>query len=957
MSSTTNASDTGSPSSSSSDSSPSSASTTARSGSWTSFLKSIASFNGDLSSLTAPPFILSPTSLVEYSQYWAEHPDLLVAPNELTTTAHADNDEIEAMSLKRMIAVTKWFISTLKSQYCSRNESMGSEKKPLNPFLGEVFVGKWESEKLGETFLLSEQVSHHPPVTAYAIENPKHNIILQGYNGITSSISTSSINIKQYGHALLDYKDLEENYLVTLPPLHIEGLITAAPFVELEGTSYIQASNGYFAVIDYSGRGWVTGKKNTFKARIFRDQVASSSKENALVTISGQWSSKSYIGKGGSTPNSKHSPLFYDAKASKAEHLKVKPIEEQQDFESRKAWQKVAEAIKKSDYNLISYEKSLIENHQRELRKKEREAGTKWQTRWFDLVDYNDDNGETDSNVIQPDEFINLTNLANLSIHNAPSGSLKKSKYDQGEAKHWRFNKEKWENDDMNLKVLQLVKTAIFKYVPVIMAPASDKTIVIGSGLAGLTATLELISQNHKVILLEKTDKLGGNSAKASSGINGVPTIYQHNDDTVEIFKEDTLKSGKGLSNVALVDKLTTQSSSAIEWLTKDLQVDLSSVAQLGGHSFARTHKGAGKLPPGFAIIKGITTKIEELQSATPEILTILKNSQLEKILYEDHRIQGVQYKDLKTDKVDTIFGDNLILATGGFSADFQSLDTSLLQKYRPDLLKFPTSNGQQTTGDGQKIAERDVDAELIHMDQIQVHPTGFINLKDVTSKWKFLCGEVMRGIGGVLLSPQGSRFTDELSTRNVVTSAILHNCEIKRENEYGFPIGSFASILVISEDDYPKAKNHIDFYEFQGLLKKGSVNDLLEILHKIDPVNTALTIEDVSKTFVEYNNAISKDGGDGDVHGRKVFGSPFGKQFYFGLTTPVLHFAMGGIKIDEHARVIDKQGNTIENLYAIGEVSGGLHGGNRLGGSSLLESVVFGKEASHHINSKSKSE
>lgn len=409
-------------------------------GAWTSFLKSIASFNGDLSSLTAPPFILSPTSLVEYSQYWAEHPDLFVDADLIKLSDPENKDEVEAVGLKRMIAVTRWFISTLKSQYCSRNETMGSEKKPLNPFLGEVFVGKWPCDSVhGEAILLSEQVSHHPPVTAYAIKNMKHNVTLQGYNGITSSISTTSINIKQFGHALLEFEDLKESYLVTLPPLHIEGLITASPFVELEGTSYIQSSNGYMAVIDYSGRGWVSGKKNTFKARIYRDQLATASKENALVTISGQWSGKSYIGKGSSTPT-KYDELFYDASKVPAQHLKVKPIEEQHELESRRAWAKVAEAIRSADYNLIHAEKSLIENKQRELRKQEKESGVTWETRWFDKVDYATDE------VIH-DNFMNLTNLANLSICNAPSGSMKNSKYDTGDAKHWRFNTEKWKNE------------------------------------------------------------------------------------------------------------------------------------------------------------------------------------------------------------------------------------------------------------------------------------------------------------------------------------------------------------------------------------------------------------------------------------------------------------------------------------------------------------------------------
>lgn len=413
----------------------------ALSASWTSFLKSITSFNGDLSSLTAPPFILSPTSLVEYSQYWGEHPDLLLEPNFINDDASKEAEK--AMAVKRMIAVTKWFILTLRSQYCSRNESMGTEKKPLNPFLGEVFVGSWkdtlEEQKLGETVLLSEQVSHHPPVTGYAISNQKNNVLLQGYNGIRATISTASISVKQYGHAILEYKDLNETYLITLPPLHIEGLITAAPFVELEGTSYIQSSNGYIAVIEYSGRGYFSGKKNTYKARIYTDKLSSSDKEKALITISGQWSGKSYISKGSEKPSSK-GELFYDALAKKPEQLDVKPLEEQHDLELRKAWKKVADAIRKSDYDLIQREKSIIENEQRELRKKESESGVKWETRWFDCVDLKD-------GAAGDDPLLSLASVANLSVDNVPSGTLRGSKKENGESKHWRVNVDKWKDD------------------------------------------------------------------------------------------------------------------------------------------------------------------------------------------------------------------------------------------------------------------------------------------------------------------------------------------------------------------------------------------------------------------------------------------------------------------------------------------------------------------------------
>lgn len=414
----------------------------ALSASWTSFLKSIASFNGDLSSLTAPPFILSPTSLVEYSQYWGEHPDLLLQPNFITDDGNKEH--AMAMAEKRIVAVTKWFISTLRSQYCSRNESMGTEKKPLNPFLGEIFVGTWSDSsadgKIGDTVLLSEQVSHHPPVTAYVILNEKNNVSLQGYNGIRASISATLINVKQFGHAILQFKDLNETYLITLPPLHIEGLITASPFVELEGCSYIQSSSGLLATIDFSGRGYFSGKKNTFKARIYPDSMASTNKANALVTISGQWSGKSYIARGAAAPTSS-SELFYDAAAKMPEKLTVKPLEAQHALESRKAWAKVADAIRAGDYDLIHKEKSLIENAQREQRKLEKEGGVLWEPRWFNQVDLRELPAGSDP-------LVSLANLAGLSIGNVPLGSLRGSKYETTDALHWRVDLDKWQKEE-----------------------------------------------------------------------------------------------------------------------------------------------------------------------------------------------------------------------------------------------------------------------------------------------------------------------------------------------------------------------------------------------------------------------------------------------------------------------------------------------------------------------------
>lgn len=325
---------------------------------------------------------------------------------------------------------------------------MGSEKKPLNPFLGELFVGKWPDtttdKSVGESILLSEQVSHHPPVTAYAVLNEKNKIQLQGYSGYKAAMTATTIGVKQYGHAILECAEIGETFLCTLPPLHIEGLITASPFVELEGKTYIQSSSGFVAVIEFSGRGYFSGKKNSFKARIYKNTFESAHKENAICTISGQWSGMSYITSGSSTPSSKSGDVFFDALKADPQHLEVKPLEKQHELESRRKWQHVADAIRLGDNEKIHVEKSKVENEQREKRIMEKEAGIAWQTRWFHEVDLL----SPDINPDEPsDPMFVLAQSANLSIHNVPSGSVKGDRDGDKPAKHWRFQEELWKDE------------------------------------------------------------------------------------------------------------------------------------------------------------------------------------------------------------------------------------------------------------------------------------------------------------------------------------------------------------------------------------------------------------------------------------------------------------------------------------------------------------------------------
>lgn len=463
-------------------------------------------------------------------------------------------------------------------------------------------------------------------------------------------------------------------------------------------------------------------------------------------------------------------------------------------------------------------------------------------------------------------------------------------------------------------------------------APLVYDAIVIGSGLAGLTASLELLGRGLSVALVEKTDKLGGNSAKASSGINGVPTRFQEPGDSVSKFVRDTIKSGKGLSNPELVDILASESSDAIHWLADTFLINLSAVTQLGGHSFARTHRGSGKLPPGFAIVSALT---KSLQNA--EKVDIITNTLMRRFITskDGGSVAGIEVEGQYADS--EILGKNVILATGGYSADFDA-SSSLLKRFRPDLLDFPLTNGQQTTGDGQKIAEASLGASLLHMDQVQIHPTGFVQLKDAetaNNKWKFLCGELIRGIGGILLSPEnGKRFVNEVSTRDEVTKAILGNSDT-----------SLAAI-VVSSQDYNKASPHIDFYVSQKVMFKGTVKDLAA---KLREAASGVTVspEELKKGISDYNKCVAA--GE-DSLGRSHLGDLIGDEFYFGIITPVLHFSMGGIETNPHSQIVTKEGTAFSNAFAVGEVSAGVHGGNRLAGSSLLECVVFGRRVARFI-------
>lgn len=283
----------------------------------------------------------------------------------------------------------KWFISTLKGQYTSRNESMGSEKKPLNPVLGELFYGQWpDIHNCGRTDLLVEQVSHHPPITAYVIENKKKGLRLVGHNAQKTSFSGGSIIVKQIGHAILTISSpsgRKEEFLITLPRLRIDGLWYGSPYIELCETSHI-IGGGFVSLIEYKGKGYFSGRSHSFKATVFPQPGMNNGSGASDYVVEGTWHLNSKFTKGGHKEFIGNGGLFHDVESVPKEEVTVVGGDGNGgmgEFESRLLWKFVAKGIREGDFETASREKTRIENDQRQRRKDELAAGTTWTLKHF----------------------------------------------------------------------------------------------------------------------------------------------------------------------------------------------------------------------------------------------------------------------------------------------------------------------------------------------------------------------------------------------------------------------------------------------------------------------------------------------------------------------------------------------------------------------------------------------
>lgn len=435
--------------------------------------------------------------------------------------------------------------------------------------------------------------------------------------------------------------------------------------------------------------------------------------------------------------------------------------------------------------------------------------------------------------------------------------------------------------------------------------------VVVGGGSAGLTAALKA-SDESTVLVLDKYKVVGGNSAKASSGMSALSSSDGENE--IRDFIDDVMVSGGGLSDERLVDVLVRSSYDAVEFL-KRLRVsfDETTLVQLGGHRVPRTYTvthGA----VGWTIVSRLK---EAVQARMDRIDVLTGVSVRELMMNRDGSVSGCRYIDeTKGTIVHVHARKGVVLATGGFGHN-----ATWVRRYVDSAMTaWSTTNGEFATGDGILLGEN-VGAQVEGIDQIQIHPTGFVDPDAEDAEMKILAPEKLRGLGGILVDANGHRFVNELSTRLELSKSIL---SLRTKSAY----------LILDADAAARVGPAIRFYMDKNLLHQCSgLHDVAEwigvsrdvlvnAIHEKRTHDGHRDQDDLKPSVTEHDT------------------------FYVGKVTPVVHYTMGGIKIDASARVLDTHNIPIKGLYAAGEVTGGIHGQNRLGGMSLLDCIVFGSIA-----------
>lgn len=441
--------------------------------------------------------------------------------------------------------------------------------------------------------------------------------------------------------------------------------------------------------------------------------------------------------------------------------------------------------------------------------------------------------------------------------------------------------------------------------------------VIIGGGGAGLAAAVSAHQNGATVIVVEKMSRLGGNTILSGGALNAVDPVRQGAqgiEDSTDKHYTQTFEGGDKQGNPVLIRTLVENAYAGVQWLEELGMTFKDEVFTVLGGLWPRAHKPTTPLGTGF-----ISTYQNYIDSN--EGIEVLLDTEALELVFKDGRVTGVK---ATSEKGDVVLNANngVILATGGFSAN-----NELLEKYNetwPSLANIKTTNHPGATGDGLVMAE-EVGANLIGLSNIQLLPMG----DPATGS---LSGNIEQGVENrIFVNKEGNRFVDEGARRDVMTKALMQQTD------------SWLWV-VLDAKNYPTKETKNNFNEtIDDLIAQGRAfkGDTLEELAKqigVDPANLV-------KAVNEFNAAV--DSGKADAFGRTLFDTKIDTPpYYAGARVPTVHHTMGGVEINEYTQVLDATGAIIPGLYAAGEVTGGIHGSNRLGGNALADILVFGRIA-----------
>ena len=430
--------------------------------------------------------------------------------------------------------------------------------------------------------------------------------------------------------------------------------------------------------------------------------------------------------------------------------------------------------------------------------------------------------------------------------------------------------------------------------------------VIVGAGGAGMTAAIKATEAGKKVLLVEKMPYAGGNTTRATGGMNAAETHYQKEqgiDDTVEQYVKDTMEGGHNLNDPALVQALAEGSAPAIDWLDS-IGAQLPKIAFTGGSTNPRAHAPEDGSAVGIYLVSAFKKQLEEKN------IPVLYDTTVTEIIMKDGRAVGVKANSETADY--TINAKAVILATGGFGGNEQ-----MIVENNPALAGYVSTNAPGATGDGIKMAQA-VGADVVDMDQIQLHPT-------VEQRTRMLITEAVRGNGAILVNKEGKRFVNEMETRDFVSAA-----EIKQTDGCAY---------VIFDQNLRDNVAAVEKYFGIGIVTEGATIEDLAGEIGLDPAV-------LSKTLADWNKAVANQK-DPEFGRTTAMDADLSTAPYYAiLIAPGIHHTMGGLKIDVNGEVLNTKGKAIPGLFAAGEVTGGVHGGNRLGGNAVADVVVFGTAA-----------